>query len=35
LLRAGPCHPDQPSIDMLVELQREYLHRFPHGDLSA
>jgi hypothetical protein len=31
----GAFHPDAPYIEHLVELQREYLRRFPAGDLSA
>jgi hypothetical protein len=31
----GGFHPDAAYINELVELQREYLHRFPTGDLSV
>jgi hypothetical protein len=31
----GAFHPDAAYIDHLVELQREYLRRFPAGDLSV
>ena len=31
----GGFHPDAAYIDRLVELQREYLRRFPAGDLSV
>lgn len=34
VLDTDDVEPDETSFAHLVTLQREYMHRFPHGDLS-